>query len=81
LRSLYLEPLERERGGGEAARDALRAYFAADRNVSSAAAMLGVSRQAVAKRLRSVEERLGRSLASCGTELEAALRLEGADLS
>jgi hypothetical protein len=76
LRKLYLEPLEAERDGGEVALETLRAYFAVERNVSSAAAALGVSRQAVAKRLRTVEERLGCSLDSCAAELEAALRLE-----
>ncbi len=75
LRELYLSPLEGERGGGEMARQTLCAYFAAGRNVSSAAASLGVSRQAVAKRLRTVEETLGRSLGFCGMDLEAALRL------
>ncbi|HEY5942031.1 MAG TPA: helix-turn-helix domain-containing protein [Solirubrobacterales bacterium] len=77
LREIYLEPLEQERDGGEIARETLRAYFSADRNVSSAAAMLGVSRQAVGRRLRSIEERLGRPLNGCAGEMEAALRLEG----
>jgi len=76
LRQLYLAPLECEPDAGELARKTLRAYFVADRNVSSAAAALGVSRQAVARRLRSVERRIGRSLGICGIELEAALRLE-----
>jgi len=76
LRELYLVPLEFGRDHGEALRQALRAYFTAERNVSSAAASLGVSRQVVAKRLRLVEERLGRSLGLCGVEMEAALRLE-----
>ena len=75
LREIYLAPLEHERDGGETVKETLRAYFAADRNVSSAAAALGVSRQAVGRRLRSVEERLGRPLSVCAAELEAALRL------
>ncbi len=57
-------------------RQTLRAYFAAERNASSTAAALGVSRQTVINRLRVVEERLGRSLGSCAVEVEAALRLE-----
>jgi len=72
---LYLEPLEAERDGGEILRETLWAYFAAGRNVSSAAAALGVSRQAVAKRLRTYEERIDRQLDSCSLEIEAALRL------
>jgi len=76
LREIYLVPLERGRDGGELARETLRAYFAAERNVASAAAALGVSRQAVAKRIRAVEEALDRTVDSCGVELEAVLRLE-----
>jgi hypothetical protein len=76
LPRIYLEPLTAERDGGATLRQALRAYFAADRNVSSAAAELGISRRTVANRLRSVEDRLGRTLGSCGAELEAALRLD-----
>lgn len=75
LRQLYLAPLSAERDGGKTARETLCAYFAAERNVSSAAAMLGVSRQAVGSRLRTIEERIGRRLSSCATEVEAALRL------
>lgn len=75
LRRLYLEPLEAERDGGQALRDTLRAYFAARRNVSSAAAMLGVSRNTVGSRLRETEAVIGRPLSACGAELEIALRL------
>jgi hypothetical protein len=76
LRKLYLEPLEQERDGGEVARETLRAYFGAERNVSSAAAVLGVKRHTVTNRLRVIEETIGRSLSDCGPELEATLRLE-----
>ena len=75
LRDLYLRPLEAERDGGEVARETLRAYFAARRNVSSAAAALGVSRRTIANRLSAIEQRLDRSLATETAELEAALRL------
>ncbi|HEX5928115.1 MAG TPA: helix-turn-helix domain-containing protein [Solirubrobacterales bacterium] len=74
LRELYLTPLAGE--GGESLLETLRAYFTAERNISSAAAMLGISRQAAAKRLGTAERRLGRPLGACGIELEAALRLE-----
>ena len=68
LRQLYLEPLERERDGGEIAKSTLRAYFAADRNASSTAAVLAVNRNTVAKRLRAIEATIGRTLSSCAPE-------------
>jgi hypothetical protein len=77
LRKIYLDPLSEERDGGEALRETVRAYFAAGRNVSSAAAALGVNRHTVTSRLRAIEERLGRPLSACATEIDAALRLEG----
>ncbi len=76
LRQLFLAPLAEERDGGAAARQTLRAYFVADRNVSSAAAALGLSRQTVTSRIRSIEEKIGRPLSSCALEMEIALRLE-----
>jgi hypothetical protein len=75
LRRLYLEPLEVGRDGGEVAKETLRAYFDAERNISSAAASLRISRQAVNSRMRVIEERLGRPLRSCAAEVEAVLRL------
>jgi len=76
LRRLYLEPLSAEKDGGAVSRKTLRAYFAAEQNVSSAAAALGVNRNTVASRLRQVEERIGRPLGSCSSELLAALQLD-----
>jgi hypothetical protein len=76
LREIYLRPLAQERGGGHTARETLRAYFGADRNVSSAAAALGASRRTVTNRLRAIEERLGRSLSAMGSDLEAALSID-----
>ena len=76
LRELYFAPLVRERDGGEAWRQTLRAYFLAERNVSSTAAALRVSRQTVVNRLHTIEERLGRPLAGCSAEVDAVLRLE-----
>ena len=77
LRRLYLEPLETERDQGGTLRATLRAYFAAERSAASAAAALGVTRQTVNSRLRTVEERIGRPLGSCGSEIEAVLQAEG----
>lgn len=75
LRQLYLAPLEGGRDGGRTLRETLRTFFAVEQNVSSTAATLGVSRQTVANRLRAVEERVGRPLPDCASELQAALRL------
>lgn len=75
LRTIYLAPLRRSRDGGRVARETLRAYFAAKRNISSAAAILGVHRRTVANRLRVIEEQMGRSLDRDSPEIESALRL------
>jgi hypothetical protein len=79
LQERYLAPLAAERDGGATLRATLHAFFSADRNVSSAAAQLGVKRQTVSNRLRTVEERIGRSLTASGAEIEAALRLHDLD--
>lgn len=76
LQEIYLAPLRKERDGGEALRATLRAYFCADRNVSSAAAALKVSRQTVTSRLRQVEDQVGRPLNECADSVAAALRME-----
>jgi DNA-binding PucR family transcriptional regulator len=75
LNDLYLDPLTRERDGGEALRRTLRAYFDADRQVSATAASLRVSRQTVSARLRLIEKRIGLPLESCAAELETAFQL------
>lgn len=76
LRQLYLEPLERGREGGKVARETLRAYFEAERNISSTAAALGVDRRTVRNRIRAIEELLGRPLRGSLADLEIALRLD-----
>jgi DNA-binding PucR family transcriptional regulator len=76
LRQKYLVPLEVSRDGGAAARETLRAYFAAGGNVSSAAAALGVSRPTVSSRLASIEDLLGQALDAATAEIETALRLD-----
>ena len=79
LRRAYLAPLDSHRDNGLTAKATLRAYFEAARNMSSAAAILGVSRRTVATRLAAVEERLGGPLDAIGAELEIALRLDQLD--
>lgn len=78
LSESFLAPLAAERGG-DVLRDTLRAYYATGGNVSSAAALLRVTRQTVTARLRTVEQRLGLVLDSCRAEMEAALAI--ADLT
>ncbi len=75
LRRIYLDPLAAERDGGAILRDTLNAYFAVDRNASSAAAALGVQRHTVSSRLRVAEDLLGSPLHSCAADLEIALRI------
>jgi len=75
LSNLYLAPLASEPDGGETLRRTARAYFEADRKVSSAAAALGVNRHTVANRVRTIEERLGKPLNACAAEMETALRI------
>jgi hypothetical protein len=76
LQTLYLAPLAKERDGGQVLCETLRAYFTTGRNVSAAAAALGVSWPTVKSRLHLVEERIGRPLDLCGAELETALHLQ-----
>lgn len=78
MRSLYLEPLAGMKDP-EAVRETLSAYLAAERNVSSAAAALGLDRRTVAGRVRAVEELFGRPLNEFAADLETALRLARSD--
>lgn len=75
LRRFYLKPLEEDRDGGKLARETLKAYFGAERNVSSAAAALGIDRSTVTKRLRMIEKRIDNRIAACAAELSIALDL------
>lgn len=73
---IYLAPLGDRGGAGEVLRETLRAYYAAERNASSAASALGVTRHTVENRLRAIEDKLGHTLRSRQAELEVALRLD-----
>jgi PucR C-terminal helix-turn-helix domain/GGDEF-like domain len=79
LRELYLIPLSEERDGGVVFRKTLRAYLSRERNLSSAAAALGVSRRTVANRLQAIEAKLGRPLVTMLAGIEAALQFEELD--
>jgi hypothetical protein len=76
LLDIYLAPLADSREGGSVLRETLHAYCAAGRNVSSTAIVLGVARSTIESRLRTLEERLGRTLHPCPAELEVALSLD-----
>jgi PucR C-terminal helix-turn-helix domain/GGDEF-like domain len=76
LLETYLAPLDAQGNSGAVLRETLRAYFAAGFNAATAAAALEVDRHTVQRRLRKVEETLGRLLHACHAELEVALRLE-----
>jgi hypothetical protein len=78
LREIYLAPLDEGGDGGELARQTLRAYLAAEGNISSTAAALRVNRKTVASRLRTVEAAIGRPISSRLAEIGAALRIEDA---
>jgi hypothetical protein len=79
LREIYLAPLAGQRDGGAVSRATLRAYFTAGRNATETGVRLGIVRQTVEQRLRTVEQVLGRALGSCLIELEVALRLDELD--
>jgi hypothetical protein len=72
----YLAPLEGHGDSGAVLRETLRAYFSAGLNAATAAAALAVDRHTVQRRLRKVEEALGRLLPDCHAELVVALGLE-----
>jgi len=75
LDRLFMVPLETARNGGADLRATLRAYFRAERNVSSTASRLKISRRTVSDRLNTVETLIGRPIRLHSAELEAALDL------
>jgi hypothetical protein len=79
LRQTYLAPLDDQGDAGVGLRETLRAYIDAGFNAATAAAALGVDRHTVQRRLRKVEEALGRLLHTCHAEIDVALVLEELD--
>jgi hypothetical protein len=79
LTEIYLSPLAGQRDGGAVLRATLRAYFIAGRNATETGVSLGIVRQTVEQRLRTVDHVLGRALGTCLIELEVALRLDELD--
>lgn len=76
----YLGPLKTDRSAPKLI-EALRAYLASGGNAASAAAALGVKRHTVHRRIRRVEETLGRPLHSCMAELHIALQIDELEIS
>jgi hypothetical protein len=79
LRQTYIVPLSEEGDSERVLYETLRAYFSTGGNAVTSAALLGVNRQTVQRRIRRIEERLGRLLSTCQGELEVALSLEQLD--
>jgi hypothetical protein len=79
LEEIFLAPLASQRDGGAVSRATLRAYFTAGRNATETGVRLGIVRQTVEQRLRTVDHVLGRALGTCLIELEVALRLDDLD--
>jgi hypothetical protein len=76
LRDIYFLPLQDKGDGGAILCETLHAYFSSGRNAATAAAALGVDRHTIQRRLRRIEERIGRMLHTCYAEMEIALRLQ-----
>jgi hypothetical protein len=74
LQHMYLEPVECRPGGTHLFKT-LGAYYAAQGNVTSAAAAVGINRKTVLSHLRTAEAAIGRSLVVHAAELETALKL------
>lgn len=72
----YLSPFSSQKDGGAVLRETLRAYFAKECNAAKAGVALRVDRHTVGRRLRTIEQALGRLIPTCRAELEIALRLE-----
>jgi hypothetical protein len=72
----HLAPLDGPGGSGAVLRKTLRAYFASGHNAATAAVVLEVDRHTVKRRLRKIEELLGRRVDESQAALEVALKLE-----
>lgn len=74
LRHVYLSPFSEPRD--RILLETVRAYLTCGHNISSAAAALKADRGTVGRRLRTVEEKLGRQLCECEPEITLALHLD-----
>jgi PucR C-terminal helix-turn-helix domain/GGDEF-like domain len=76
LIATYIEPLEDEPAKlATDLRKTLRAYLSSGQNAKSAAALLGIDRHTVLRRVRKVEDLVGERIEDCFARLDTALRL------
>jgi hypothetical protein len=75
LHQIFLAPLERDGQRGVKLLETLQMYFYTQRSISATASLLKLSQPTVRKRLRTIEDRLERSIGAASPELEVALRL------
>jgi hypothetical protein len=76
LLDAYLLPLTNAGDPTKTLLQTLRAYFTSAGNAVAAAALLGVTRHTVQRRIRAVEETLGQPIHTCQAELQVALQIE-----
>jgi hypothetical protein len=72
LNETYVGPLS---AGHPPLAPTVQTFLELGRHASSTGAALGITRQTVTSRLRTAEERLGRPIDECATQLQTALRL------
>lgn len=75
LLQLYLRPLEEDEESGRELLTTLRAYLEADQSATSTGAALGISRNTVANRIRTIEKKVGYLTASRAARVLVALGL------
>jgi hypothetical protein len=76
LLETYVAPLGKSSDSRRTLLDTVRAYLSAGENAAATAAGIGVARHTVQRRIRFVEEALGRPLHSCHAELRVALEVQ-----
>ena len=76
LRELYVDPLVDRNRNGRELRETLHQYLVCDRNVASAASILGIHRHTVRRRVEAAERRIERPIRQCHTDLALALDLD-----
>jgi hypothetical protein len=75
LLDAYLAPLESDGNINQVLLDTLRAYFSTGGNAAASAASLGVTRHTVQRRIKTIEQSLGRPIHACYSELVVALQV------
>lgn len=76
LRERYVFPLDSAGSQAPAIKGTLVAYLGTERNASSVASLLGISRKTVNSRIRAAEALIGEPLSVCAGAVELALKLD-----